>query len=189
MQSVRDALQHALALITPVMFRLVSLSSYGDCEPSSSSMNLPFLRTSLNEISRITEDNTPLPPVQPSEAEDEALFVDEPCVLGPVRCDYGYNVRLGPNVFINANCTFVDTTPITLGSRTIVGPNVGFYSGTHPLDPALRNGARGPELGKEIVIGEDCWIGGHAVILPGVTLGTGVVIGAGSVVTRVLILT
>jgi len=61
---------------------------------------------------------------------------------------------------------------------------VSFYSGTHPLDPALRNGLVGPELGKPITIGEDCWIGGNAVILPGVTIGRGSTIGAGSVVTK-----
>jgi len=61
---------------------------------------------------------------------------------------------------------------------------VSLFSGTHPLDPALRNGTKGPELGKEISIGEDCWIGGNAMILPGVRLGKGVVVGAGSVVTK-----
>lgn len=66
-----------------------------------------------------------------------------------------------------------------------MGPNVSLYSGTHPLDPALRNGTRGPEAGKEIHIGEDCWFGGDVVVLPGVTIGKGVTIGAGSVVTKV----
>lgn len=62
---------------------------------------------------------------------------------------------------------------------------MSFYSGTHPLDPVLRNGTKGPELGEEIHVGEDCWIGGNVVILPGVTLGKGAVVGAGSVVTKV----
>jgi acetyltransferase-like isoleucine patch superfamily enzyme len=73
---------------------------------------------------------------------------------------------------------------ITVGSRTLVGPNVSFYSGTHPLDPLVRDGTRGPELGKEIHIGEDCWIGGNVSILPGVNIGRGSVVGAGSVVTK-----
>ena len=98
--------------------------------------------------------------------------------------DYGYNIRLGKGVFINFNSVFVDTCLISIGSRTLVGPNVSFYSGTHPLDPAVRQGLRGPELGKEIHIGEDCWVGGNVIFLPGVTVGRGCVVGAGSVVTK-----
>jgi|TARA_R110002003_G_scaffold116_1_gene10059 acetyltransferase-like isoleucine patch superfamily enzyme len=98
--------------------------------------------------------------------------------------DYGYNVKLGKNVMVNFNSVFLDTCLITLGDRTMVGPNVSFYSATHPLDPLVRNGTRGPELGKEIHVGEDCWIGGNVVILPGVTIGRGSTVGAGSVVTK-----
>jgi acetyltransferase-like isoleucine patch superfamily enzyme len=94
-------------------------------------------------------------------------------------------VRLGEGVFINFNCVIVNTCLVTVGARTLFGPNVSLYSGTHPLDPALRNGTEGPELGKEIHIGEDCWIGGNVIVLPGVTIGKGSTIGAGSVVTKV----
>jgi acetyltransferase-like isoleucine patch superfamily enzyme len=116
--------------------------------------------------------------------EDDKLFEDDPRVQTPVNMDYGYNVKLGRNVFINFNATFVDTCEISVGSRTLCGPNVSFYSGTHPLDPITRQGTKGPELGKEIHVGEDCWIGGNVVILPGVSLGRGSVVGAGSVVTK-----
>lgn len=71
-----------------------------------------------------------------------------------------------------------------MGSRTLIGPNCSFYSGTHPVDPTIRNGTKGPESGKPITIGEDCWFGGNCIVLPGVTIGRGVVIGAGSVVTK-----
>lgn len=91
---------------------------------------------------------------------------------------------MGKGVFINFNAVFLDTCLITVGARTLVGPNVNFYSATHPLDPAVRNGISGPELGKEIHIGEDCWIGGSVCILPGVVIGRGSVVGAGSVVTK-----
>ena len=99
--------------------------------------------------------------------------------------DYGYNVKCGKDVYFNFGCTFIDGRMITFGSRTLVGPNVSFYAGTHPLDPVLRNGTKGPESAKEIHIGEDCWIGGNVIILPGVTVGDGAVLGAGSVVTKV----
>lgn len=109
---------------------------------------------------------------------------DEPWVEGPVQIDYGTNVRLGKGVYINANCTIVDSCLTTVGPRTMFGPNVSLYSGRHPLDPAIRDGLRGPEDGKEIHIGEDCWIGGNAILLPGVTIGRGSTVGAGSVVTK-----
>jgi acetyltransferase-like isoleucine patch superfamily enzyme len=120
--------------------------------------------------------------------EDEVLLEREPWIEAPIRMDYGFNVRLGEGVFINANCFIIDTCLVTIGARTLFGPNVHLYSGTHPLDPAVRNGTQGPELGKEIHIGEDCWLAGNVTVLPGVTIGKGATIGAGSVVTKVLLL-
>lgn len=116
---------------------------------------------------------------------DEDLFRNEPWVEAPVKIDYGFNIKLGEGVFINFNCVFIDTCPITIGARTMFGPNVSLFSGTHPLDPAVRNGTEGPELGKPIHIGEDCWLGGNVIVLAGVTIGKGATIGAGSVVTKV----
>lgn len=135
--------------------------------------------------SSIIQDSTPLPPPAASAEEDDKLFEDEPWVEPPMQVDYGFNIVLGKNVFINFHSCFLDTCSIKIGSRTLVGPHVNFYSGTHPLDPNVRNGTRGPELGKPIVIGEDCWLGGNVTILPGVTIGDGAVVGAGSVVTKV----
>lgn len=87
-------------------------------------------------------------------------------------------------MYVNSNSTWIDTCLITVGARTLIGPNCSFYSGCHPLDPTVRNGTRGPELGKPITIGEDCWLGGNCIVLPGVTIGRGVTVGAGSVVTK-----
>jgi acetyltransferase-like isoleucine patch superfamily enzyme len=92
--------------------------------------------------------------------------------------------RLGKGVFLNFNSVFIDTCLISIGARTLVGPNCSFYSGAHPLDPFLRNSIKGPEFGKPITIGEDCWFGGNVIVLPGVTIGRGVTVGAGSVVTK-----
>ncbi|EGE81908.1 acetyltransferase [Blastomyces dermatitidis ATCC 18188] len=132
----------------------------------------------------IIDDHTPLPPPAADPAADEALFENEPWIEAPIRVDYGFNVKVGAGVFINFNCVILDTCLVTIGARALLGPNVSIYSGTHPLDPALRNGTKGPELGKEVHIGEDCWIGGNVDILPGVTIGKGATIGAGSVVTK-----
>jgi acetyltransferase-like isoleucine patch superfamily enzyme len=126
----------------------------------------------------------PLPPQAATPEEDETLLEDEPFVMPPLHADYGTNVRIGKAVFINFNCTFIDTCIITIGARTLVGPNVSIFSGTHPEDPLLRNGTKGPESGKPVVIGEDCWIAGNVTILPGVTIGRGCVVGAGAVVTK-----
>ncbi|CAN8097393.1 unnamed protein product [Discula destructiva] len=134
----------------------------------------------------LTEDETHFPKKQlmHSQEDDEAMLEDFPFLCPPVHMDYGYNVKLGSNVFINQNSTWIDTCTITVGARTLVGPNCSFYSGTHPLDPTLRNGTRGPETGKPITIGEDCWLGGNVIVLPGVTIGKGSTVGAGSVVTK-----
>lgn len=100
----------------------------------------------------------------------------------PFYCDYGGNIRLGQNVYMNFNCVILDVTPVTIGSRTLFGPNVQLYTATHPVNAAERSG--GAEFGKPITIGDDVWVGGSAVILPGVTIGSRTVIGAGAVVTK-----
>jgi len=130
------------------------------------------------------DNRAPLPAQVDSIEEDEKLLEREPWIHAPVHIDYGTNFVVGKGVFINFNCTVLDTCLVTIGARTLVGPNVSFYSATHPECPVLRNGTNGPELGKPITVGEDAWIGGNATILPGVTIGKGAVIGAGSVVSK-----
>ncbi|KAI3548381.1 galactoside O-acetyltransferase [Colletotrichum filicis] len=135
-------------------------------------------------VKDIVRDVRPLPAPATSAEEEEKNLADEPWVDGPVRMDYGYNVKLGKNVYINFNSVWIDTCTIEVGDRTLIGPNCSFYSAAHPLDPVLRNGTRGPEYGKPIKIGSDCWFGGNCIVLPGVTIGRGVTVGAGSVVTK-----
>lgn len=103
-------------------------------------------------------------------------------VRSPFYCDYGYNIELGDNVFINFNCTILDGCKVIIGADTEIGPNVQILTATHPNDPALR--AQKLEFSKPISIGKTVWIGGGAIILPGVTIGDGAVVGAGSVVTK-----
>ena len=103
-------------------------------------------------------------------------------VRSPFHCDYGSNIRLGDNVFINFACVFLDVTPITIGADCRIGPMVQLYTADHPRDPTLRRD--GYESGIPITIGSNVWIGGGAIILPGVTIGDDAIVGAGSVVTR-----
>jgi len=100
----------------------------------------------------------------------------------PFYCDYGYNIKTGDNVFMNFNCCILDVTTVTHGNHVMIGPNVIIYTATHPLEHTLRNS--GKEFSKPITIENNVWIGGNAVICPGVTIGDNVVIGAGSVVTK-----
>jgi len=99
----------------------------------------------------------------------------------PFYCDYGTNIELGERVFFNFNCIVLDICPVQIGDFTLIGPAVQIYGAMHPLDATLR---RQQEFGKPVRIGSDVWIGGGAIILPGVSIGHRAVIGAGSVVTR-----
>lgn len=100
----------------------------------------------------------------------------------PFHCDYGFNIRLGSDAFLNFNCVILDVVEVTIGDRTQVGPAVQIYAADHPRDPAQRR--EGLEWGRPVRIGRDVWIGGGAIILPGVTIGDNAIVGAGSVVTH-----
>ncbi len=99
----------------------------------------------------------------------------------PFRCDYGVHIELGTRVFFNFDCVVLDVCRVRIGSFTQFGPAVQIYTATHPLDAATR---RLHESGRPVTIGDDVWVGGGSIILPGVTIGSRTVIGAGSVVTR-----
>jgi maltose O-acetyltransferase len=99
----------------------------------------------------------------------------------PFFCDYGTNIELGERVFFNFNCVVLDVCRVQIGSFTLFGPAVQIYTATHPFNAGQRRRA---EFGKPVHIGSDVWVGGGAIILPGVRIGSRAVIGAGSVVTR-----
>lgn len=100
----------------------------------------------------------------------------------PFMCDYGYNIHTGHGVYFNTGCVILDEAPVKFGHHVFVGPQCGFYTAIHPLDARRRNA--GLERALPISVGNDVWIGGHVTVLPGVSIGDGAVVGAGSVVTR-----
>lgn len=105
------------------------------------------------------------------------------CLIeAPFHCAYGLNITLGNNVYMNAGCTILDTAPVTIGDRTMLGPNVQIYCAQHHKDKDLR--AKGLEIAYPVTLGSGVWIGGGAIILPGVTISDGAIVGAGAVVTK-----
>ena len=98
------------------------------------------------------------------------------------RCDYGYNIHVGENFYANFDCVILDVCEVRIGDNCFIAPGVHIYTATHPLDPIER--ISGIEFGKPVTIGNNVWIGGRAVINPGVTIGNNVVIASGAVVTK-----
>lgn len=103
-------------------------------------------------------------------------------ITAPFWCDYGYNIEVGRDFYVNHNCVILDVAKVTFGDHVFIAPNCGFYTAGHPLDPAVRNS--GLEFGYPITIGNNVWIGGGVQVLPGVTIGHDTVIGAGSIVVK-----
>ncbi|NKF52638.1 sugar O-acetyltransferase [Shewanella sp. WXL01] len=98
------------------------------------------------------------------------------------NCDYGSNIFVGDNFYANFGCVILDCAKVVIGDNCMIGPQVGIYTASHPLDATERNS--GLEFAKAITIGDNCWIGGNATINPGVTLGDNVVVASGAVVTK-----
>lgn len=103
-------------------------------------------------------------------------------VTAPFWCDYGYNIEVGENFYTNHNCVILDGAKVSFGDNVFVGPDCGFYTAGHPIDWERRN--KGLEYAHPITVGDNVWFGGGVRVMPGVTIGSNVVIGSGSVVTR-----
>lgn len=127
---------------------------------------------------------------RPDEMEKAGRLIKE--ILGktgenawieaPFHCDYGYNIEVGENFFANYNLCILDVGRVKIGKNAQIAPNVSIYTAGHPIHPDSRNS--GYEYGIDVTIGDNVWLGGNAVIMPGVTIGNNVVIGGGSVVTK-----
>ena len=103
-------------------------------------------------------------------------------IEAPFHSAYGFNIVLGEATFLNAGCTILDTAPVRIGRRTLLGPNVQIYCAEHHKEAAGRQA--GLEIARPVEIGDNVWIGGSAIILGGVSIGEGAIVGAGAVVTR-----
>lgn len=135
------------------------IRAYNALPPSDSASRVAVLKSLLGSI-----------------ADDEII------VNQPFYCDYGKQIRVGKRFFANFNFTVLDEAPVTIGDDCFVGPNVSIYTACHSTDPLERNSRK--EWAEPVTIGNNVWIGGGAIILPGVTIGDNVTIGAGSVVTK-----
>lgn len=100
----------------------------------------------------------------------------------PFHCAYGVNISLADRVYMNAGCVILDTAPVRIGAHTMLGPGVHIYCAEHDHDPARR--AAGLEIARPVTLGANVWIGGGAILLPGVRIGDGAIVGAGAVVSR-----
>ena len=128
--------------------------------------------------------------LRPSELEKKKEIIEKilqkkvnQLIIEPTfYCDYGFNIEFGDNFYSNHNLVILDANKVKFGDNVFIGPNCGFYTSGHPLDYATRN--KGLEYAKPIAVGNNVWIGGNVVVLPGITIGDNVVIGAGSVVTK-----
>jgi maltose O-acetyltransferase len=107
---------------------------------------------------------------------------DEVVVLPTFRCDYGTHITLGAGTFVNYDCVMLDVAPITVGAACQLATRVQLLTATHPIDPEPRR--LGWEAGEPIAVGDNVWLGGGAIVCPGVTIGNDTVVGAGAVVTR-----
>lgn len=125
-------------------------------------------RSDFDEIGRIVKELF---------GKSEGAFLNP-----PFYCDYGSHIEVGKNFFANYNCTIIDVAKVTIGDNCQMAPNVAIYTAGHPVHPVSRNSMY--EYGIEVSVGDNVWIGGNTVILPGVHIGSNTVIGAGSVVTK-----
>ena len=107
---------------------------------------------------------------------------NNPCIIAPFWCDYGYNIEIGDNFFANHNTVILDGAKVKFGNNVFVAPNCGFYTAGHPIDYQRRNA--GIEYARPITVGDNVWIGAGVHVMPGVKIGGNCVIGGGSIVVK-----
>ena len=145
----------------------------------------PVERTRLFREILQPREGVQISPTATSPVTHVGRVGDETVVEVPFACDYGYNIHIGKNVYIQRNCTIIDACEVRIGDNVTIGPNVSIYTASLSTDPRRRGGSKGPQHAMPITIEDDVFIGGSVILLPGVTVGKGSTVGAGSVVSRV----
>lgn len=128
--------------------------------------------------------------LKPSDTENQKMIMSKLLgrageglrIVAPFYCDFGYNIEMGENFYANHNCVILDGAKVTFGDNVFIGPNCCFSTAGHPIDSEERNS--GYEFAYPITVGNNCWFGAGVTVLPGITIGDDVVIGAGSIVTK-----
>lgn len=144
---------------------------------------LVALRLKAKELCKALNLQGPTPLKAHQEKAKQLFGQVKRCYIEPnFYCDYGFNISLGDYFYANHNCVLLDAAPITIGQNVLLGPGVQIYTVNHPMDAAARK--NGLEQGKPVTIGDSVWVGGGAIILPGVNIGEGAVVAAGAVVTK-----
>lgn len=162
-------------------------------EKEKQQKGLPYLASApevLNDLFTCEEECFNLNMLPPSKCEERTQRLRKLLgktgesfkIIAPFFCDYGYNIEIGEHFFANTNLVILDEAKVTFGDHVFIAPNCSFYTAGHPLNPEERN--KNIEYALPIKVGNNVWIGGNVVVLPGVTIGNNVTIGAGAVVTH-----
>ena len=159
--------------------KMISAELYdpGDNELERDRVNARRL-TRMYNLTAETEANTRMKLVKELFGTTGDTIYVEPSF----KCDYGYNIHVGENFYANFDCVILDVCEVRIGTNCLLAPGVHIYTATHPLNPNERNS--GLEFGKPVTIGDNVWIGGRAIINPGIQIGNNAVIASGSVVTK-----
>ncbi|PPA70591.1 sugar O-acetyltransferase [Jeotgalibacillus proteolyticus] len=148
-----------------------------DAELVKDRQRVKVLTKELNDLSPLEEQKRERLVKEIFGSVGKSVYIEP-----PFRCDYGYNIHVGDNFYANFDCVILDVCEVRFGSNCMLAPGVHIYTATHPLDPDERNS--GLEYGKPVTFGDNVWIGGRAVINPGVTVGNNAVIASGAIVTK-----
>lgn len=143
-----------------------------------------YVRLSSDDLTRRYNYTTVQDQTERRELLEELLgSCGEDCEIEPpFRCDYGYNIHVGEDFYANFDCVILDVCQVDIGRNCQVAPGVHIYTATHPVDATER--INGLEYGKPVTVSDNVWIGGQAVLNPGVTVGDNSVIASGGVVTK-----